>query len=94
MVARGVSKSCHSPDGPDFGEGRPVWGAVPECNTGNPTITGNGTRTDAPSFSFRAHSCGDLELIVVGHLRDVGDPGEAFIDVGYVLRENDQDVRA
>ncbi|MDI7247940.1 MAG: hypothetical protein QME92_10820 [Bacillota bacterium] len=35
MIARGVSKSGHSPDGRDFGEARPAWGAVPECNIGN-----------------------------------------------------------
>ncbi|MDK2930507.1 MAG: hypothetical protein PWR07_638 [Bacillota bacterium] len=35
MIARGVSKSGHLSDGPDFGEARPAWGAVPESNTGN-----------------------------------------------------------
>ena len=40
MIARGVSKSGHSLDGPDFGEARPAWGAVPDCNTGNPPDAG------------------------------------------------------
>ena len=31
MVARGVSKPGHLPDGPDFGEARPAWGAVPSA---------------------------------------------------------------
>ncbi|MDK2931739.1 MAG: hypothetical protein PWR07_1870 [Bacillota bacterium] len=39
MLARGVSKSGHLPDGPDSGEARPAWGTVPECNTGNPPTT-------------------------------------------------------
>ena len=50
VIARGVSKSGHCPDGPDFGEARPAWGAVPECNTGNPATTGKGTGTNAPSL--------------------------------------------
>jgi len=36
VIARRVSNSGHWPDGPDFGEACPAWGAVPECNTGNP----------------------------------------------------------
>jgi len=51
VLARGVSKSGHLPDGPDFGEARPAWGAVPECNTGNPPTTEKGTGTNAPPLS-------------------------------------------
>ena len=56
MLARGVSKSGHLPDGPDFGEARPAWGAVPECNTGNPPTTGKGTRTNAPSLRLMEYA--------------------------------------
>jgi len=52
VIARGVSKSGHWPDRPDFGEARPAWGAVPECNTGNPATTGRGARTNAPSLGL------------------------------------------
>jgi len=50
VIARGVSKSGHWLDGPDFGEARPAWGAVPECNTGNPATIGRWARTDARSL--------------------------------------------
>lgn len=50
VIALGVSKSGHSPDGPSFGEARPARGAVPECNTGNPATTVKRTGANAPSF--------------------------------------------
>lgn len=30
------SKSGHWPEGPGFGEARPAWGTVPECDTASP----------------------------------------------------------
>ena len=53
VIARGVPKSGHSPDGPDFGEARPAWGAVPECNASNqqPGNYGKPAGTGAPSPS-------------------------------------------
>jgi len=50
VIARGVSKSGHWPDGPDFGEARLARGTVPECNTGNPATAGNKAKTNAPSL--------------------------------------------
>ena len=46
---------------------RPAWGAVPECNTGNPATTGNGARTNASSRRARAVA---------------GSEGERGIEVG------------
>ena len=50
MIARGVSKPGHSPDGPDFRESRPAWGAVPWSNAGSQPDVGKPGRTNEPTL--------------------------------------------
>ena len=50
MLARGMSRSGHWPDGPDLGEARPAWGAVPECNTGTRQLLEKGQELTHPNI--------------------------------------------